>query len=183
MQRDDGSLIIAQRHNHDLADYHIWQGKSKDCGPHTAATVINFCRGQSIIDPEDLARQMNKPRLGSDLPFVHIRRIPNWATFPWGIADVFKAYGLKPRWRFGATESDLRQSLREDRLLMPIFGEPFQRRGIKWHGWSHIALLAGWEPGKYWFIDSSKETAPTYKSEQDFLRMWRGMGRILVEVR
>ena len=58
-----------------------------------------------------------------------------------------------------------------------------RRRGLRWTGWSHVAILCGWEPAeeRYWFVDSSRASAPTSRPRAEFLRLWGNMGRLLVE--
>ena len=45
-----------------------YQGSSNDCAPYTTATVVNAMRGQKLIG-DDLAKQMNKPRLARHFPY------------------------------------------------------------------------------------------------------------------
>ena len=73
-----------------------YQGDSNDCGPYTIATVINALL-KLQIDPSDLALEMARPVWRGI--FLVIRRIPNWATFPWGMVDIFRVYGLKASWK------------------------------------------------------------------------------------
>jgi hypothetical protein len=183
MQRADGTLWIAERHGQDITQFHIPQGTTNDCGPHVVAMAVNFWHGQPILNADEVAREMNRPRLGIGLPPLVVRRIPNWATFPWGIADVLRLHGLSARWHLRASEDDLHRMLREDRLLMPIFGEPLRRHGWKWDGWSHVALLIGWDPAsqKYYFVDSARTYTPSERLRAEFVRQWENMGRLLVE--
>src|SRR3972149_2740931 len=104
-----------------LAHYHQWQGRSNDCGPFTTAIVLNTFRGEKIFDGKTLALEMNRPRLRwyGLLPFLVIRRIPDWATLPWGIADTLTQNGVRARWRFGATKDDLLNALNQSRAPIP----------------------------------------------------------------
>ncbi|MBI5080755.1 MAG: hypothetical protein HZB17_05550 [Chloroflexi bacterium] len=97
-----------------LLNFHQWQGKSNDCGPFTTAIVLNTFRGEKIFDGKTLALEMNCPRLRWHglLPLIVVRRIPNWATMPWGIADTLTQHGVRARWRFGATKDDLLNALK-----------------------------------------------------------------------
>lgn len=182
MQRDDGSLWIADRHDRTIQSYHIHQGDSNDCGPHVVTMIANFMQGRVALDADAIAHAMNRPRLGG-FPPIMVRRIPNWATFPWGISDMLAEHGVRARWQFRASEDDLRAALREDRVPLPIFGEPLRRRGWKWTGWSHVALLVGWNPASdtYWFVDPARTSAPTGRQRAKFLDLWDNMGRILIE--
>jgi hypothetical protein len=183
MQRVDGSLYIGERHGHTLDTYHIDQGDSNDCGPHVVTMVVNFWHGETVLDAQAVAREMNRVRLRLGFPPLAVRRIPNWATFPWGMVDVLRAHDVPARWQFSASEDDLYRALREDRIAMPIFGEPLRRHGWRWAGWSHVAILYGWDPGAeiYWFVDSSMPYAPTEQERAVFVRRWRNMGSLLVE--
>jgi hypothetical protein len=183
MQRADGSLYIAERHGCLIDSYYIAQGDSNDCGPHVVAMAINFWQGSTVVQADVVAREMNRPRLGTGLPPLVVRRIPNWATFPWGIVDELKTHGVQARWRLRATEDDLQRALREDRVAMPIFGEPLLRKGWRWVGWSHVAILSGWDPAAqvYYFVDSAQDNAPSTRPRDEFMTYWSNMGRILVE--
>jgi hypothetical protein len=183
MQQTDGSLRIAARHDHAVEHYHISQGSTNDCGPHVVAMSVNFWQGHKKLDPAQVSREMNRPRLNAGFPPLIVRRIPNWATFPWGIVDMLRKHNLKARWQLGASEDAIHRALREDRLVLPIFGEPLRRRGWRWTGWSHIALLCGWNPTTetYWFVDSARVTAPTSRPRNEFMTLWRNLGRILIE--
>jgi hypothetical protein len=127
---------------------------------------------------------MNRPKLQSGWPPLIVRRVPNWATFPWGISDMLTAHDVPARWRLRATEDDLHRALHDDRPVLPIFGEPLRREGWRWTGWSHVAILTGWDPavGAYWFVDSARTVVPSSRPRDDFLRYWDNLGRILIEV-
>jgi hypothetical protein len=183
MQRDDGSLWLDQRHGHPIEDYHLAQGSTNDCGPHATAVTLGFSTGIPAA-VKDLIRELNQPRIGLHFPPVMIRRIPNWATLPWGIADVLRAHGLRASWRFRASEADLQRALAADRIPLPIFGEPFRRRGLRWTGWSHIAVLAGWDPAAraYWFVDSARTDPLAARGQDQFRREWANLGHLLIEV-
>jgi hypothetical protein len=183
MRREDGSFYIGERNGHTLDTYHVSQGDSNDCGPHVVTMAVNFWRGEAVLEAGAVARAMNYPRLRIGFPPVVVRRIPNWATFPWGIADMLRVHGIPARWRLRASEDDLHRALDEDRIAMPIFGEPLRRHGWRWAGWSHVAILYGWDPEAqiYWFVDSTMPYAPTEQERETFLHRWQDMGRLLVE--
>ena len=107
--------------------FHQYQGQTNDCAPFTVVMVINALTGANLRGA-DVAREMNRPRLRGVIPVV--RRIPGWATFPWGIVDELERHHVRSRWRFGATDIDLFAALREQRLALPIFGE-------RWPLWAH----------------------------------------------
>ncbi|HBX69098.1 MAG TPA: hypothetical protein DEH25_06880 [Chloroflexi bacterium] len=152
-----------------------FQGSSNDCAPYTTATILNtFCNQQ--LKGDELAKQMNKPRLRGLLPVI--RRIPNWATFPWGVVDVMKDYQLKARWQFRTPIEYLRPALANGHILMPIIGE--------WRPkpWMHIMTLVEWDPQRGWgFANTQYQTQKTYwVSDSDFQVKWKNSGRLLVEI-
>jgi hypothetical protein len=177
------SIILAARHKRRIESYHIDQGSSNDCGPHVVAMAVNFWRGAEALDPRAVAQAMNRPRLGLGLVPLVVRRIPNYATMPWGIADMLRLNGIPARWQFRASEDHIHRALLNNRLVMPIYGEPLKRRDGKWQGWSHVAIVCGWdaETQAYLFVDSSQSRAPTSRSREDFLRLWGNLGRLLIE--
>ena len=183
MQRADGSLWLDERHAHPIEFYYRAQGSTNDCGPHATAAALGFCTGTPVV-VSALIKEMNQPHLRLGIPPLVIRRIPNWATLPWGIVDVLREHGLKAAWRFRATEDDLRRALREDHVPLPIFGEPLRRRGLRWTGWSHVAVLAGWDPARetYWFVDSARSTPLTGRAQETFSREWQNMGCLLIQI-
>ncbi len=182
----DHDLRLDRLHGRALASYHVWQRATNDCGPHVVTLALNFTRGRhDAFDAPSMARAMNRPRIGGGFPPLVVRRIPGWATFPWGMVDMLRLHGVPARWRLFAGEGDLIRALDENRLAMPIYGEPFRRKGWRWTGWSHVVLLAGWDAANqaYVFVDSAQRHAPTHMPRAEFLRLWRNMGRLLVETR
>lgn len=179
------SVMLGERHSRSLAAYHQWQGQTNDCGPYVVTMAVNFWHGQTLLEAQAVARAMNRPRLGWGFPPVVVRRIPRWATFPWGIADLLRQHHLPARWRILASEKALQDALREGRLAMPILGEPWCLREGRWCGWAHVVILAGWDAAseRYLLVDSSRTTALTSLPRAEFLRLWRAMGRLLVETR
>jgi hypothetical protein len=152
-----------------------YQGTSNDCGPYTTATVINALRGAHLTGDE-LAQQMNKPRWRGILPVI--RRVPNWATFPWGMSDVFKDYGLQARWWFRVPVSYLRPAIAGGHLLMPISGE--------WRPkpWAHVMTLVAWDPEKGWGFANTQYSHHhiSWQPDLDFQARWDHYGHLLVEI-
>lgn len=152
-----------------------YQGSSNDCAPYTTATVVNTFCNQQLKGPE-LAKQMNKPRRRGIVPVI--RRVPNWATFPWGVVDVMKDYQLQARWLFRTPIEYLRPALANGHILMPIVGE--------WRPkpWMHIMTLIAWDPEQGWgFANSQYEgAAPHWVSDETFKRQWKNSWHLLVEI-
>ena len=53
-----------------------------------------------------------------------VRRIRNWATFPWGIVHYPGQYDIPARWLPRGTVDTLRRNLLDDRLTIIMLGEP-----------------------------------------------------------
>lgn len=139
--------------------------------------MINAIRGQRLVEAEQLALAMNKPRWRMGLVPLVIRRIPNWATFPWGMVDVLRDYDIRARWRWGAAPTDLASALAQGRIAMPILGE------IKLPGlWAHVKPLLDINPaGGYKFADPAHPSAETWQTQEEFEYLWKNLGNLLVE--
>ena len=168
------NLGLVSPHLPALLAAHQWQGSSNHCGPFAAAIVLGALTPHRVAG-QALARELNRPRWVGPLPFV--RRIPNWATFPWGVVDALRQFGLRAHWRWGASPHQLREGLQRGWLLLPIFG---QWRPL----WAHIAVLAAFHPQRGWgFVDSSFPHARLlWREAGTFARQWRNLGRLLVWV-
>ena len=165
-----------------LAKYHQFQDVSNNCGPFTIAIVVNALRDQELLHGKEVARAMNRPRLRwlGPLPWPVVRRLPDNATFPWGMVDELRRHGVKARWRFGATTADLHKALSENRVAMPIIGEIIKPRKSK-ALWAHVKPLSRYEPEVgYSFVDPARDQAGEWPDE-DFEWLWSNWGRLLVE--
>lgn len=152
-----------------------YQGQSNDCGPYTTATVINALLGLSL-EAAELAQQMNRPVWRG--PLFIVRRIPNWATFPWGMADVLRQYGLNACWRPFASVAYLLRGLQRGNVLMPVLGG--------WRPlWAHVMTLIAWSVERGWgFANTQFDHHDIHwLSDSLFRRQWRAMFHLLVEVR
>lgn len=158
-----------------LLTAHRHQGESNDCAPFTVSMVVGALL-QRPVQGEALARRLNRPRWRGLLPVV--RRIPNGATFPWGVVDALREEGLPARWYILATETLLRQTLARGGLPLPIFGAWWPRL------WAHVAVLAAWDPVRGWgFVDPAHPRAEVvWRSADAFRRLWGAFGRLLVVV-
>lgn len=152
-----------------------WQGQRNDCGPFTTATVINALTG-SQIEALDLAELMNRPVWRG--PMFLIRRVPNWATFPWGMADVFRQHGLKASWSLFTRTTTLLNYLEEGQVVMPMIGawKPM---------WAHVMTLVEHDPEKGWgFANTQYDNHNIFwVDDKTFSRQWRAMGHLLVRVK
>ena len=169
------TTAVESPHTQLILDNLQYQGSSNDCGPYTTATVVNAMRQQTLIGDE-LAKQMNKLRFRGILPVI--RRIPNWATFPWGMVDVFRDYNLQARWWLRAPVSYLSPAISNGHILMPIIGE--------WRPqtWAHVMTLVAWDPEKGWGFANTQFNRKniTWRPDTDFQEKWNKFGRLLVEI-
>jgi hypothetical protein len=152
-----------------------WQGDRNDCGPFTTATVINALRG-AHLDAIQLAEEMNKPAWRG--PLFIVRRVPNWATFPWGMVDVFRQYGLPASWRPLAKPDDLREGLSRGDVFMPMIGE--------WKPlWAHVMTLVAWDDERGWGFANTQYNHHNidWLDDKTFQTQWRHMGRLLVAIK
>jgi hypothetical protein len=167
--------LVQSRYTEIILENLQFQGTSNDCAPYTTATIVNAFRGENLVGDE-LAEQMNKPRLRGIFPVI--RRIPNWATFPWGMIDVFKDYNLRGRWWFRVPVSYLKPAIANGHILMPIIGE--------WRPkpWAHVMTLVAWDEEKGWGFANTqyKQHRITWHSDADYQEKWNKYGRLLVEI-
>jgi hypothetical protein len=151
-----------------------YQGSSNDCGPYTTATVINALRGLNI-DALALADEMDRPVWRG--PMFVVRRVPNWATFPWGMVDVFRSYGLKANWRFFTSQDHITKVISQGDVAMPIIGS--------WRPlWAHVMTLVAWDDEKGWGFANTQFSHHniTWLSDEKFQKQWRALGRLNIEV-
>jgi hypothetical protein len=173
-----------------IVDSIQFQGSSNDCGAYTTATVINALSSLKSnsnqlnksqdnmlvkLEGNKLAKEMERPVWRGIL--LVVRKIPNWATFPWGMVDVFRNYGLKARWGFGSNPPYLKQALVGNNVLMPIIGS--------WKPmWAHVMTLVAWDIENGWGFANTqyKEKEIRWLPDETFQRQWKAMGHLLVEV-
>jgi hypothetical protein len=169
------SDVITSPHSEDILNALQYQGSKNDCGPFTMATVINTFTNAGI-EAEQLASQMNKPRWRGPLPVI--RRIPNWATLPWGMVDVFQEYGLQASWRILASIAHLRDGIIQGDILMPILAsyQPL---------WAHVMTLLAWDPSQGWGFANTQYQHHnlSWVNEETFAKQWKASGRILIKVK
>ena len=168
-------MDIRSPHLEALLAAHQSQGQTNDCGPYTTAIVLRALRGIEIPGA-DLARRMNRPRRRGAL--LVVRRIPRWATFPWGVADILREHGLDARWRLWTSEVALRRALPTGEVLLPIIGEWFPRP------WAHISVLVAWNATRGWgFVDpATSRPVLRWQPAEEFSRQWRAYCRPVVRV-
>ncbi|MGD2178058.1 MAG: hypothetical protein PVG71_09575 [Anaerolineae bacterium] len=172
--------------------YHQYQGYSNDCGPTSLAIAANALLGREAFQGPDVARQMSHVAFEwRPLPHVVIQRIPNWATFPWGIVYYLKKHDLPARWGPFGTVERLRSNLLANQITIVVVGEPWSWRKGRYAGWAHVKILFGHTPGQgFLFVDPGHSRADDpwkrhglfWQEESEFLRQWRNLFRTYVEV-
>ena len=152
---------------------HQYQGQENNCGPYAAAIVLS-AHGRKVTG-KDLADHMDRPRWVRLFPVF--RRIPGWATFPWGIVDVLREHGLSARWSIRNKPSHLHELITSPIIVIIVLGN--------WRPvWAHIAILAAFDPARgYGLVDPALPRQEiNWRDEKTFLNQWSKLGRILITV-
>jgi len=171
--------------------YHQYQGYTNDCGPTSLAIAANALLEREAFQGPEVAEEMSRVAFAwRPVPHVVVQRIPDWATFPWGIVYYLRKHDFSARWGPFGTVERLRRNLLADRISMVILGEPLRWEGWTYKGWGHIKILFGYTPGRgFLFVDpgygradeSWKRHGLFWQEEDEFLRLWRNYLRIYVE--
>ncbi|MFP4344487.1 MAG: hypothetical protein ACLFU8_07335 [Anaerolineales bacterium] len=165
------------RSPHPFDRWHIYQGRSNDCGPACIAIVANTLRGASVTGVDVLSQALVEAR---PLP----GRVRRWATFPWGMARAFRDLGFHARWRVGVSAGRLRKNLLAGRATVLLVGRPLRVVQGRWRGWAHYKVLYSWAPhGEWGFVDPAVASPPVIHQPARALRTdWNWLGRQSVEV-
>jgi hypothetical protein len=158
-----------------LQSEHQFQGNSNDCGPFCAAILLNAFK-QLDVSGAELAKQMN--RLVWNGVFPKIRRIPGWATFPWGIVDVLKEAEFESHWQMFKSISDIYPLITKPVITVVVIGE--------FHPlWSHYKILAAHESLKGWgFVNPAFPSGDLqWDTHSYFYTHWRNYGCQIIQVR
>ena len=146
-----------------MAQYHTYQGNTRDCGPHALATLYNGMMGHQVVTPEWVGAQLKGRMWG--------------ATPPWSMVRWLKWHGLsESRWYLRGTRAKLLHNIARDTpTIVGIAGWP----------WAHWKVLHGyWESsvGIMWsFVDSAYDEPTSYQLDDDFMREWGTLLRVTVE--
>ncbi len=160
-----------------LPQWHQHQGATNDCGPFSAAIVINALHGEKVVEAERLARQLEK-RSGLRLP----GRIPHWATFPWGLVRLFPPFGLQARWQWHANEAHLLRDIEDGVAVIVLVGDLLHFENGRWKGWMHYKVLYGKEEEAWLFVDPAERQPIHRQATEVFTRRWRNAARQIIEV-
>ena len=126
--------------------HHQFQGLSNNCGPFCAAAAMNILKQKQIMGA-DLGRTMERIEWKNKLPVI--RRIRNWATFPWGIQDILQEEKIPARWMLFQNTKKLLQMLPQENILIVLIGNYFP-------AWAHYKILGAFDPKcGFGFIDSA----------------------------
>ena len=164
---------------------HCHQRDSNDCAPFSAAMILNGVL-DARVDPEALARELDRPRMGGLAFFLPlVRRVPRSATFPWGIVDVLRQHGrrsgdeIDARWRILAGPDALLSGLAQGHLLMPYIG------GYRPKPWGHVVVLLAWDEERGWGVADPQlpRAEMSWMSDEVFRRKRKAMGGLLVTAR
>jgi hypothetical protein len=166
--------VLSPNVNRILA-HHVPQGRSNDCGPYSAAMLINTLCSQKV-DPSNLARELDHIRWIGPLPFV--RRIPNWATFPWGVADALRLRGIPAHWRPFGSPAALVRTLHSGSIPIVFIGS-FKPM------WGHVMVLLARDPIRGWGFSDPAWPSPElhWLPDSTFLSQWRTYANSWVEVK
>lgn len=150
------------------------QGPTNNCGPYTTATILNTFRNTQL-DGGKLADEMNNIAWRGILPVI--RRLPNSATFPWGMVDVFLRHDLTASWSLFTSVEKLLAMLRAGSILMPVIGT--------WKPMSaHVMTLIAWDKEDgFGFANTQYPTKDIYwLPAENFKTKWKSMGNLLVRI-
>jgi hypothetical protein len=174
--------------------YHQYQGDTNDCGPTSVAIAVNAMLGRAELEGPTVAEEMSHLAFQwTPVPHPVVQRIPKWATFPWGIVYYLRKRGFRARWHPFGTLKRLERNLSADRLTMVMMGEPWRWEKDGYTGWAHVKILFGQLPGRgFLFVDPGFPRSANadrlehyglfWQDEETFLRQWRNLLRIFIEV-
>lgn len=189
-------LSAAQFHlRRPVYQYHQYQGSTNNCGPTSLAMAANALLGAARFQGATVAEEMNAPAF-EVRPFPHwvVRRVRNWATFPWGIVQYLRQHTLPAHWALFGTGETLRRNLLADQITILMLGDPWHWAAGAYAGWAHAKVLFGYTPGRgFLFVDPAYESGAniadpwqqqglTWQDETEFFRQWRALGNIHIEV-
>lgn len=176
----------------DLFLWHQYQGdNTNDCAAFSIAIVGNAKLNQPQFDGFMVAREMETVTLvTSPLPHLTLRKIPRWASLPWGVSGYLQSKNIPAKLHWFAREDHLLRNIQEDRFSIVILGDLLK-------GWGHAKVLYGYEPTGpqpqrgFYFVDPgypkeySRPRQPLgvfWQDENEFRQQWNSLFRILIEL-
>lgn len=194
-----------QPHYHTKTDLFLWhqyQGNNtNDCAAFSIAIVGNALLNRPQFEGFKVAREMEKVTfVASPLPHLTLRKVPNWATLPWGISGYLQSKNIAAKLHWFASIDHLLRNIQEDRSTIVIIGDLLK-------GWGHAKVLYGYEPPSpaaggvstapqpeqgFYFVDPgypqewSRPHHPRgvfWQDENEFKQQWNSLFRILIEIR
>jgi Peptidase_C39 like family len=151
---------------------HQFQGRTNNCGPCCAAITINTIKGTQLSG-EKLADELNRPKFTSGFPFI--RRIPNWATFPWGITSLFHDFGIAGKTTILSSDSVILASIIQGKIPIVVLGD--------YHPlWAHYIIIGAYSSQSGWgVIDPAINLQKIWWMPFDyFYEKWSKAGKILI---
>ena len=142
-------MTINSIHTNRILLNHQYQYQSNNCGPLCAAMVINTIKGLRI-DGFVIADAMNHQTNNNWLALIP--RIPNSATFPWGIVSALAGYGITSNWRSFTPFASL-TNLISKKYLIIVLTASYQPVS------AHYRILVSIAPDYLGFVD------PAYPQE------------------
>lgn len=157
-----------------LIQNHEFQESKNDCGPFCAAIVLNAL-STNTISGSALSNHFN--RITWKGIFPHIYRIPNWATFPWGIASWLRNSGINARWKTQVTTEYLKSKLNDTIFIVTI--------GSLWPLWAHYKILVAIDANLGWgFVDPATPSSSTsWQANRSFVSQWSRFGHMVIEIK
>lgn len=167
-------MEIQSRFTQKLVINKLFQGNTNNCGPFCAAMIINTFSDYKTSG-EFIAESMNHPTWKVWRP--SIKRIPDSATFPWGVVDLLSEYGINSSW-------SCFNSL--DKLSMEVNNRPWIiviTAKIKPLS-AHYRIVTAIREDTIGFIDPAySENIVTWQNKDDFVKGWNLIGRIMIKPR
>jgi hypothetical protein len=156
----------------EVLSHHAYQGATNDCGPFCVAMVAGAVRDLSV-DALLLAESLNRPARRWPV----LRRVPGGATFPWGVVDALREYGISSRWFVRTRPEQLREMLARGHTPMVVLANLRER-------WGHWVVLLSWDPIRGWGVADPARMGGQrrYLDEEEFTRLWRESFRMVVDI-
>ena len=166
-------MKFTSKHTSTLTEKHQFQGYTNNCGPFCTAIAISYLTSNPV-GGDQIAQEMNVIQWFK-FP-LSIKRIPNSATFPWGIVEMLKKHGVKSRWHIFSNLSRVAQDISDGNLIIVLTAlyRPLS---------AHYRLLTGVDEKEISFIDPAyNQKSISCESKEAFLKKWRAAGNIFISI-